>query len=571
MVNKSRKCASSQPLARSIVVAVVVGCLTLSGCAAAMLRTPPPEVTRGQHLAGLPYSPLVYHLDLSVLAYQLYSQSLVWPFDPYYEEFADQGGKRDQFMKRVRVWARATGVNQVRTRPRFGGYRGPGMLAGFADNPRSDPTLYRYDKIYPWRPAISNPSGRWTEYTPPDEITGQIRDVYMCYRRTGRPEGDVAVAHVVSDRGAAYSGARDVLLAFEGGTGDKGELGQAASQSLMGFVLLRFLPGSGAYDVHIAFRGSRSGSVARAALKANFTAFASGNPDWITDLGWFRIGPEEGASTITTTGQVHRGFATAMTQTLPQAFACLDRGARLARGQAPRNVYVTGHSLGGGLAQHFVSAVILGNRYGPDGAGQSMPARLMSWPWANIKLISYGAPTAGDPLWAGTLTEKALQSEFFNTVIEPIDLKALAVHDPSILPRLVDPMRPAGYRVLISTDPVTTEKVTGGRHVGKTVYANKLGLLAPFAVAKLRSHEPELIRTLMLKSFDDPRNPPTVIRYRNMTELNPDFDSAARGTIAEFAKLLAALENYYAGSRHRFDVEDVRRDFEIYRSLVSGE
>jgi len=552
---------------RPAIMLLVFASLALAACTAAMVRTPPAQVTRSQDLAGLPYSPLVYNLDLSVLAYQLYTQTLVWPFDPFYEQFSDLNGERRQFMDGVRDWAKATGAQQVRTRPRLGGYRGPGMLAGFADNPRVDPIIHRYDQIYPWQPAVTNASGRWTEYTPPREITDEIRSVSMCYRRTGQPEGDVAISPVASAGSAARPGARNVLLAFEGATGDKGEPGQPASQSLMGFVLLRYLP-DGGYDVHVVFRGSRSGSAERAAILANFTTSASGNPDWITDLGWTRIGPDQGANAITTTGLVHRGFVASMTQTLPQVFACLERAAKIAGGQGPRNIYVTGHSLGGGLAQHFVSAMLLGNLYGPNGTGPAMPARLRSWPWTNIKLITYGAPTAGDPEWAGALTDQGLQSQIFNTVVVPIDLKALAVHDPSILPRLADVDRPAGFRVLVSTDPITTEKFTGGRHVGTTVYANKLGQLAPFAVAKVRSHEPEFVRGLMLTTLDDPRNPPPPIRYRAMADLNPDFDKSARGTLGEFTKLRAAIERYYAKNGRRFDVNVLRRDFDNFVSQI---
>ncbi len=61
--------------------------------------------------ATLPYHPLVYHLDLSILAYQLYGQSLVWPFDPYYEEFNDRSRKK--MIQRVRSWAAATGKVQL--------------------------------------------------------------------------------------------------------------------------------------------------------------------------------------------------------------------------------------------------------------------------------------------------------------------------------------------------------------------------------------------------------------------------------------------------------------------------
>ena len=53
--------------------------------------------------------------------------------------------------------------------------------------------------------------------------------------------------------------------------------------------------------------------------------------------------------------------------------------------------------------------MLLGNQYGPNGAGQAMPARLRSWPWTNTKLISYsargGATVSGDAAakinWSG--------------------------------------------------------------------------------------------------------------------------------------------------------------------------
>ena len=265
-----------------------------------------------------------------------------------------------------------------------------------------------------------------------------------------------------------------MLLAFEGGTGDKGEKDQPSSQSLMGFVLLRHWPGSEDYDVHISFRGSRSGKLARTVWQANWDKNASGNPDWITDLGFDRLKEGKVRRLITTTGEVHRGFAHSMQSILPQLFGSLRKVAELAP-RGPKRIYVTGHSLGGGLAQHFVSAVLLGDQYGPAGAGEQMPAALRGWPWKQIKLITFSAPRAGNESWAETLTTGSLESEFFSTAFVPIDDKALAVLDPGILPRLIDQDHPAGYRVLISTDPVTTEKVAGGKARGENRLRQRAG------------------------------------------------------------------------------------------------
>ena len=51
------------------------------------------------------------------------------------------------------------------------------------------------------------------------------------------PVDSVAVEKVETAPGVQDSGARNVLLAFEGGTGDKGIEGQPASQSLMALYL----------------------------------------------------------------------------------------------------------------------------------------------------------------------------------------------------------------------------------------------------------------------------------------------------------------------------------------------
>jgi hypothetical protein len=549
---------------------LLVSLVAFTGCISHTLLPEQGAAVRQQDLSGLPYHPLVHHLDLSILAYELYGQTLVWPFDPYYEEMAGRSGGRAKFMEKVRVWAKAQGTEQIGANPKLGGYRGPGILGGFQDNPRHDPILFRYDRLYPWGRTITHVDGRWTEYLTPDEITGQIRDVYMCYRQSGRPEGTVVMEHVTSGRDTAERGARDVLLAFEGGTGDKGEAGQPASQSLMGFVLLRYWADRNDYDVHIAFRGSRSGSVGRAIRQAYSDNRAKGNPDWITDVGFDPIRPELGGALITTKGAVFRGFARSTKSILPQLFRCLGEVARLAPRSRPKRIFVTGHSLGGALAQHFVSAVLMGNQYGPDGTGDAMPTALRGWPWRQIKLITFSSPRAGNELWAEALTKHGLASEFFSTRIDTLDRTALAMTDPSILPRLIDPGQPAGYRVLITTDPVTTQKIIGGKHVGKSVYLNEPSILATFALPDVGSHELTELRNFMVAGLADQRIPPTAWRYREMEDVNPERNAARRGSVGEFAKLGAALERYYRGNDLWFDHAAFEQDFELFKTILQG-
>ena len=84
-----------------------------------------------QNLGGFPYYPLVYHLDLSILSYELYGQTLVWPFDPYYEEANNGRGNRKQIMEKVRSWAKNKGAEQLEIETGLSSYRGPGVLGGF--------------------------------------------------------------------------------------------------------------------------------------------------------------------------------------------------------------------------------------------------------------------------------------------------------------------------------------------------------------------------------------------------------------------------------------------------------
>lgn len=126
-------------------------------------------------LGTFPYHPLVYTLDLAILAYQLHCQSLVWPIDPFYEERA--ATTRPELMASIRGWAERRGAKQVTGRAGLDAYRGPGVLAGLENNATHDPIVYDYSRLHPWSDALMNASGTWTEYLTPREITGRIRAV----------------------------------------------------------------------------------------------------------------------------------------------------------------------------------------------------------------------------------------------------------------------------------------------------------------------------------------------------------------------------------------------------------
>ncbi|MGH1364188.1 MAG: lipase family protein [Calditrichia bacterium] len=554
---------------RILLFGIILSFLLMSGCAHTAKKSQAPSLTWAeQDLGSFPYHPLVYHLDLSILTYQLYSQSLVWPFDPYYEEMKKD---RSEFIKKVKAWAKQKGSEQDDKAPVLDSYRGPGVLNGFENNARHDPILYNYARIHPWGSSITNALGRWTEYLTPTELTGKIKDVYVSYRKAGSLMGTLSLDRIVPKRNDSTPDAKDVLLAFEGGTGDKGEVNQPASQSLMGFVLLRTKPNEH-YDIHIAFRGSRSGSGARAMRQAFSDDNAGGNPDWITDMGYDRVVPGEGAEHVTTISAVSRGMARSIKSILPQVFNCLKKVADIRQGAKPDNIYVTGHSLGGALGQHFVSAILLGNLYGPKASGDAMPATLTSWPWQQIKLITYSAPRVGDEEWAKLLTETGLESEFFSSRFNPIDGNAADPDDPTIVSRLLDDSRPVGYRVLISDDPLTSEKVPGGgKHVGKTVYVNKPSIRESFLPPDLSAHEPENVRQYLVDSFADPRTPAAAWGYIKMDDMVPDYGSAEKGSVAGLIRLANAVKKYYADKDIWFDTEAFDRDLAIRFSIYRGE
>ncbi|MFY9345810.1 MAG: hypothetical protein WAT39_25185 [Planctomycetota bacterium] len=542
-----RSCRGGTAILFSLTLAGLAACDS-SGTSTGNAAPAPVE------LGTFPYHPLVYHLDLSILAYQVHGQSLVWPFDPYYEERADPlGSARDDFMARVRTWARTlpnpTTVNA---------YRGPGI--GLDQNPGHDPVVYNYSRVHPWSSCVMNAADQWTEYLTPRPITARISQVLVAYRyrpTTGPEEVRIETLSGPQLPGDRDADGRDVLLAFEGGTGDKGEPNMPPSQSLMGCVLVRST-GAASYDLHIAFRGSRSGKATRAFFEALSTNDATGNPDWITDLG-YAAAPEPGRSVVTTVGEVARGFATSIRSINPQLFACLERVASL-KNAPPTNIYVTGHSLGGALAQDFVSVVLLGNAYGPDGAGPAMPATLRPWPWRQIKLITFGAPRSGNEVWARALTAK-LDSVYYERGLIPFDGDAFASTEPTIVPRLLDANRPAAFRVLISTDPITNA-IPGddGQPVGKTVYVNKdQGTVAGLPSAA--DHEPEAIRNFILAATRDERTPPIAWRYRNLSELPPTRSADERGTQTGFQKLRDATLDYYSSRGQWFDASGFMNDF----------
>ena len=96
----------------------------------------------------------MFNLDLATYSYQLFSQTLAWPFDPYYE---DLGDGRDAFITRVKSWAQETGEAQATADLGLAAFRGPGILSGFDNNDSHDPIVYQYSRLHPWSDTLTHP------------------------------------------------------------------------------------------------------------------------------------------------------------------------------------------------------------------------------------------------------------------------------------------------------------------------------------------------------------------------------------------------------------------------------
>jgi Lipase (class 3) len=273
--------------------------------------------------------------------------------------------------------------------------------------------------------------------------------------------------------------ATDLLCCFEGGTGAiRGASApqQYAGWSLMGFVLARTVTdvelklsnprpqGSQpiGYDLYIVFRGSRSGK-----LRPQEAGWKEkGNPDWVTDFDLFKLVEDKDISAL---GSVCRGFGTSLKTMLPTVLKAIEDIASQ-KGEPPRAIYVTGHSLGAALACHFTSAMVCGTKYGPRGAGTAMPDAVKGWPWSSIQLVTFSSPVVGG---------KTFQHRF----------------DRSIGSR----------RVWLDGDPITSER----RHymVGLPYWVRRRDeddLKSKTVLVKRSSHEPYLVRrNLILSELKD--------------------------------------------------------------------
>jgi hypothetical protein len=328
----------------------------------------------------------VHQLDLCVLAYQVYNQSLIWPLDPWFEPWSRVGSSRRDNM--------LSAVHEFADKP--SDYRGPGSTRPeWAKNPSLDPIISDYAQVRPWLPCVSYDGSVYRYFSTPASIRERIREVFVCeYIDAPNPErshyGTPTMTHHLMNLQAA-SGASDRLYTFEGATGSIDS--HPPAWGLLGTVLERDI-GNGDYEIHIVYRGSQSGRAFRAAYQG--FVLEAGNPDWVTDMEILKTTPD---SKFSTRGRVVRGVRDSVVTSFGTITQCLV-DIRAGRDRPPTRINVSGHSLGGALAIQFAAAVTIGT------FRTTLPPELQDWPWSELDLITFSAPKAGDGDFAEYLTDK---------------------------------------------------------------------------------------------------------------------------------------------------------------------
>lgn len=281
-------------------------------------------------------------------------------------------------------------------------YGGPGFMrvdpkkgvssAGWDYNSELDPIVSDYSVICPHLPGFVQPdkdNDGWIIYQAPPAITNRIGHVYMVeYNATNgpvatKPKCDVKPVKIPAwAQGHAPNLGQDHLYCFEGGTGGSSKH-PGKSWSLMGFVLAAEdttpnLPNPKPYDVFIVFRGSRSGRLSMHHRMPSYV-LGSGNPDWVTDTGF----ATSNKSSRVSLEEIHSGFGAATDSCLDTIKEAI-KHLVTQRQASPRQIYVTGHSLGGALANCFASAVLCGSN--------NLKAAASTWPWTSMRVMTFAAP-----------------------------------------------------------------------------------------------------------------------------------------------------------------------------------
>ncbi|MXQ09187.1 hypothetical protein GQ651_15175 [Alphaproteobacteria bacterium GH1-50] len=317
----------------------------------------------------------VYLLDLCILAYQLHSQALVRPFDPYCEQIrvlasstSREEAYRTGMLSGMRDHYRAENMQSGVSR-----YRGPAdFLVGSTrqHNPALETIVQDYRRVSPWRPGVSRQNGDkegFVLYVTPPEITRRIAEFWIVSEGEFDPTAPGEVVNknnltALCRERRGGQGATDLLVAFEGQMGLLGA-NDTGMSGLLGHVLARKRDDANLYDLFVVFRGSRSGKYRSGVMNTN-----EGHPDYVTNFGM----NEEKTAKAKMNRQIqvfpdiakepvrnHLGYARCVDNALPAIDFAVEIICRTLdeQGAGIGTFHAVGHSLGGALAGVFTEAL----------------------------------------------------------------------------------------------------------------------------------------------------------------------------------------------------------------------